>query len=72
MNITGLDPYAISQRQIVVTFDDAHVVLSVEGGEGRGQAMLTPDQADALARSLTRCASATRSRFDDDQPAAPA
>lgn len=66
--LNGFDQYSGSHRKVTITREDVHVLLEVEDGA----AMLTPDQAHALAEGLNQqgrfAASAAQLRGQYDAP----
>ena len=63
--LNGLDQFSGSKRRVSVEVDVAHVLLRVEGGEGYGEALLTPEQARAVGKLLSQEADSTAVGYAD-------
>lgn len=57
--LIGFDEHSGGQRRVGVQVMGPHVLLAVEGSDGTGAAMLTPEQCRALAKMLTDTAEST-------------
>jgi hypothetical protein len=54
--LAGIDRYRISKRRVAAEADGQFVILTVEGSDGDGEVMLTPEQALAVAKLIREAA----------------